>query len=90
MDRISDQILEQVALLVQVTPDQCRLAGGRHHGSDLLASLPNGALLLGALFAQVSSWHGEQHALGHRLNLNQVINLLQWREDEPTIIEAKI
>lgn len=90
LDRIGDQLLEEVALLVQVTPNQRRLAGASHHGGNLLASLPHGALLLCALFAQISGWHGEQHALRNRPNLNQVVDLLQWRQGEPTIIEAKV
>lgn len=90
LDRVRDQLLEQIALLVQVTPDQGRPAGGGDHGGDLFAALANGALLLGPLFPQVRCRHGEQHPLGHRVGVDQVVGLVQWRQDEPAVLEAKV
>lgn len=90
MNGVRDQLLEQVTFLVEMAPHQGRLTSVANHVGHLLTALLDGALLLGPLFPQVGGRHGEQHSLGDGAGLNQVVDLVQRRQDEPAIVEAKI
>lgn len=45
LDRVRDQLLQQVPFFVEMTPDQGGAAGVGHHGGHLFTSLTDGALL---------------------------------------------
>jgi len=73
-----------------MAPHQRRLTGIANHVSHLLASLLNSALFFGPLLPKIGGRHGEQHPLRDGVGLDQMVNLVQRRQDEPTIIKAKV
>ena len=87
---VRQQLLKQVALVVQVAPDQRRLTGVGNQCRDALAALLQRAAALLALLFQVSGRQREQHAFAQRARLNQVLALAQLRQHEAAVIEAKV
>src|SRR5207248_468197 len=89
LDRARDDLFQEIALRVQVTPENRVVVAGYQRRRHLAPFRQRAAPLL-ALLAQPDGRQLEEHPRRRRTRFYDVLALLERRQDEGGIVEAEV